>query len=354
MNITIPSDAFVAAFTWAAKVAGQDTDLYPQAANIEIETEDDSVRITGTNCILWFSQTVPCEVNEAGRVSIPAKALLKFVKKLKRTKPLNLKTKGDDLIINAGFRATLRGVSSELPEPHYSEEDILSLTVSRKWLDSVYYHVKHILPKRREHRDRGAIVRNAHILDGDIYVTDGRRIKRLEVEGDYNFEINPVVFEELTHFDSDTIDINITSHGISYVGENKVITVARDLTDEKMLRMLQKNMSIDPGITLEVNRIALRDAASAAEALLSDKDVNPGLYLKSSNGTLTVSSQSPYGEMWEEIAVKHTFTDFRVKVNSRYLREALDAVDGETVELDYTDKVLSINNDEKIARMYER
>lgn len=314
----------------------------PILANVLIETQQDSLRLTATDLDVGITCVLPADIQEPGAITIPAKRLGDIIKELP-TDIVNINTKKNNLVIieTELCQFKIMGLNSEefpkLPEFKDKEvikleqavlREVLNLTSFAVSFDETRYILNGILFK---------IEKNNLIL----VATDGKRLAVVErkIKQDLTKPIRLIVPIKTIH----ELNRNLKEEGeLSVIVSNNqvlfdlgpVVIISRLIEGE-----FPDYQQVIPPVSenkMMINREHFLLGAKRA-ALLATPDYQ-AVKLELFKDKLVISKSTPdVGESREELSIEYRGKELAIGFNPGYLIDVLKNLQGEKVTLELTD-----------------
>jgi DNA polymerase-3 subunit beta len=314
----------------------------PILANILIETQQESLRLTATDLDIGITCLIPVNIQEPGAVTIPAKRFSDIIKELpgnivgintKKNNQVNIETD----LCQFKIMGLAREEFPRLPEFKDKEvlkleqpvlKEMLNLTSFSVSVDETRYILNGILLK---------ISKNTLIL----VATDGKRLAVVEKKLSYNVnqETSIIIPIKTIH----ELNRNLKNEGeLSVVlGSNQalfdlggVVIISRLIEGE-----FPDYKQVIPPATenkVRVNREGFLLAVKRA-ALLSTPDYQ-AVKLELFKNKLVISKSTPdVGESREELAVAYQGKELAIGFNPNYLIDVLKNLQEESLDIELTD-----------------
>ncbi len=121
MHVIVERDALAPALDAVSKVAGK-ANVIPILANVLLQAEAGTLRISASNLDVWMTLSILAEVKKRAAITVPADALRTIVRGVSAGAQISLALKGDRLEMKAG-RSTYRlGTLPAADFPHMEAE----------------------------------------------------------------------------------------------------------------------------------------------------------------------------------------------------------------------------------------
>jgi DNA polymerase-3 subunit beta len=343
MELTVTQENLARALASASRVASSKTQL-PILNNILLRTDGHRLMIAATNLEIATSQLIGAKIINEGAITIPARLITEFVGNLPKT-TVTLKVEDNHLHITAdGYNSTINGaVADDFPElPTINEKTAVSYAIAPANLKQAITQT--ILTASGDATRPVLTGVYWHSHDGALYLaaTDGYRLseKRLvETKSDVAAIIPTSTLQEVLRVANDDIaEIEVL------FDESQVRFRLNDA--EITSRLIDGNFpdyrQLIPATSESAVTVARADFMQIAKVA--------GLFARESGGSITVtvdadkgllslhSVASELGENTSETPATVT-ADGQVTLNSRYLIEALNVIDSETIIFRFSGKL---------------
>lgn len=355
MELRISANDLVKALT-ALQGLAQKKHTIPILSNVLLtasnQPEGGQLTLMATDLDIWVNLSRPCEVKQAGSITVPARSLLDIAKMLPGP-DIHLKILENSHLQIVSGRANARLNSlpaSEFPPlPSFNANELVQLDAAlfssmvqktlyctcqdenRQVLTGILFE------PHKEHANRLALVS-----------TDGHRLSRIE----HTFENNdfrkfePVVipkkgFVELIKFIENTQFTEETLFSLGFTNNHAVVKrgpvqIFMRLIDGKYPDYHQVIPKLSDKI-LRASRMDLLTSLRRVSVLAVDKK-SQDLRLSSTKDELRVSCVNPEtGEVADDVPVEYSGPDISIGFNARYIIEALSSMTDNNVMVKFTD-----------------
>lgn len=345
MELTVTQENFARALSAVGRVASSKTQL-PILSNILLRTDGSRLLVAATNLEIATTQYIGAKISKPGAITIPARLISEFVSSLPKD-TIELKVIGENMHITSGkYHSIINGViADDFPElPTINESNSVSYSINTEEFKQA---VSQTIITASSDSTRPVLTGVYwHSHDGWIYLaaTDGYRLSErrlVETKSEVAAIIPTQTLQEVlrTIVDEDTIDVLFDETQVRFrINEAEVISrlVDGNFPDYRQLipEKSDINAVMDKPEFTRVTKIA-------------------GLFARESGGSVTVtvdsdkktvslhSIASELGENTSELDAV-VDGDGQVTLNSRYLTEALSALDAETISFSFSGKLSPI------------
>lgn len=343
MELTVTQENFARALSSVGRVASTKSQL-PILSNILLRTDGNRLLIAATNLEIATTIYIGAKVVTPGAITVPARLISEFMSNLPKDS-IDLKVNGQNLSIMSGkYHSIINGViADDFPElPTISEDSSIQYSIKA---DDFKQAVSQTIITASNDSTRPVLTGVYwHSHDGELYLaaTDGYRLSErrlVKTKSDVSAIIPTQTLQEVLRMitdESEEIDILFDETQVRFrIQEAEIISrlIDGNFPDYRQLIPKQSDISVtlNKSDFVRITKIA-------------------GLFARESGGSITLQADSEkkslsihsiasqLGENTSE-AVATVKGDGQVTLNSRYLIEALGAVDGETVEFSFSGKL---------------
>ncbi len=316
----------------------------PVLSNVLLETESEGLRVTATNLDLTISALVAATVLEEGRVTVPARLLSEYVASLDETAcTLEVDERTQILKITAGVqRANLHGIDAVEFPPLPARETAPAFEVDAAALQQAITQTAVAASGDEQTPVLTGVLLHVEGPKLTLVATDRHRlaVKTLEAQVLTEGALSGTVIVPARHLAELARAINPTRPrvGIAFSdARNQVFFTLRDM--EISSRLIEGNY---PNYTQVIpshstTTVVLPTALllhSARTAAVLARDASNPVRLRAGNAELELLAQAAeVGDHDAPLPAKVEGEEVQVAFNARYLLDALQAIDGEDVEL---------------------
>ena len=318
----------------SASIPGKTT--LPVLSNVLVESEDDSVWISGTDLDVSIRVRVPAEVSEGGSITAPGRKLLEITRELP-DQPVELRARGHQLEIGCGnSRFKLNGLPSEefpnLPATDFDEGWSVSEDALRQLIRGTAFAVSN--------EESRPILNGVYWELGDrmtMVATNGHRLAKMQVEpararGTTGaFIVPPAALAQVERlFDGDgEIEVGRGGNHLGFRSANQeVYTRLIEGSYPNYEQVIPK----DNENVARVDREAMESAVRRMAVLASDQTHRIRLSFESDRVHLDVMTPD-LGEAHDELELDYDGEALRIGFNAHYLIEVLRNMPAGDVEL---------------------
>ena len=343
MELSVTQENLAKALSNVGRVASSKAGL-PILSNILLRTDGNRLLVAATNLEIAATNYVGAKVVTPGAITIPAKLVSEFVSSLPKG-PVELKVQDSHLAISTeGYKSVINGViADEFPElPTIDESSSVQYSIN---VADFKQAVSQTVITSSSDSTRPVLTGVYwHSFEGYLYLaaTDGYRLSErrlVETKSEVAAIIPTSTLQEVLRTVSDDvteIDTLFDETQVRFrVGEAEITSRLIDGNFPPYRELIpsssETSMVLKTAEFVRITKIAglfARDSGGSV-TLTADKE----------SQTLSIHSiASELGENTSKTAAEIT-TDGQVTLNSRYLSEALAAVDGNEVEFRFSGKL---------------
>lgn len=343
MELSVTQENLAKALSGAGRVASSKAGL-PILSNILLRTDSNRLLVAATNLEVASTYYVGAKIITPGAITIPARLVSEFVSSLPKG-PVELKVDGDHLTITSGgYTSVINGViADEFPElPTIDETSSIQYSVN---VADFKQAVSQTIITSSNDSTRPVLTGVYwHSFEGYLYLaaTDGYRLSErrlVETKSDVAAIIPTSSLQEVLRTISDDvseIEMLFDETQVRFrVGEAEITSRLIDGNFPPYRELIPATSETELTLaTSEFMRIT-----KIAGLFARDSGGSVTLTANKEKGTLSIHSiASELGENTSETQADVT-SDGQVTLNSRYLTEALSAVDGDTVTFRFSGKL---------------
>ncbi|MCM8783850.1 MAG: DNA polymerase III subunit beta [Candidatus Omnitrophica bacterium] len=313
----------------------------PVLANFLMETQKDTLVMIATDLDIGISKSIPVDVQEEGKITVPAKRFSEIIKELPEEGEINISVKKNNSIhiTQETCFFKLMGIPAEefpkIPKIEKEEDLILEQNELKKMLDLTIFAVSH---------DEARYILNGILFDfGDkvlnLVATDGRRLslvnKEIEKTGSFQMIVPLKTIQELNRLLRDEGKIKIIQ------SENQVCF---KLDETQIISRLiegefpnyQQVIPEEKKAKLKVKKEPFLQAVKRASLFTTAESLS--VKIEVFKDKLVISKIVPeIGEAREEIPVEYGGKEFAIGFNPYYLIDALKNIKEEEIPFELED-----------------
>ena len=314
----------------------------PILANVLLVAKGKALTITATDLEVELSANGNADVADPGEVTIPGRKLLDIVKALPDKSAVTLTLEGERAVIRSGkSRFTLATLAaSDFPtvdNVDAKQKFTLAQADMKTLLDKTHFS----MAQQDVRYYLNGLLFELGNQQLRLVATDGHRLALAESKLSEPVSENlQVILPRKGVLELQRILGNQGQVEISIGANNMRVSVDGVRFTSKLIdgRFPDYSRVIpqDPNRLVMADRVVLRTALQRAAILSNEK--YRGIRLTLKPGVLVLQAHNPeQEEAEEELEVAHTGDTLEIGFNVNYLMEALAAVDGEQVEIGFTD-----------------
>ena len=340
MEVVLDRDAFLKGLQMVQNIV-EPRQTLPILANVLVETDVDTVRITATDLEVGARVAIPAKVSAKGAITIPARKLAEIVRELPAAAVTLRVTDNASITLRcAGSSYKLVGLAPDDFPPVVPASPATWLTLEAKALRDMLgrtsYAVSH-------DETRYALNGVLFVLEGTtmrLVATDGHRLAlAARTIGDVGKKISAIVprkaITEITRVlgAGEEVQIAITENQFVLQMPNFVLT-ARLI--EGQFPNYEAVVPKGHPSRLLVSRGALTAALRRVSVMADERNKPVKLVFGPGSLRLAASSQD-LGEAEETLEVDYKGEELTIGFNSKYLLDAMSPVEGEQVVVQFKD-----------------
>lgn len=344
MKLSIKQDNLAKALNAVGRIATARVGL-PILANVLIRTDENKLIVAATNLEVAIITKLNAQIKEQGAIAVPARLLTEFIGNLPHTN-IDLETDETKLKISAGgYKSVINStIADDYPAlPNSAEEN--SFTIAADLLKSAISGVALVAGNDVTRPILTGVY--FYSTDGQMYMaaTDGYRLaerKMIKLDNDFAAIIPSSTLADVTRLINNEKEITVkyNDEQITFVtGETSITSRLIDgkYIDYQQLIPTQTNFTItvDRADFIKITKVAELFARETAGSIIIEG--NP------TEKTLSVRSiTSQLGENTSSIEADIEVSggeDCMVSLNSKYLLDALNCIDGEKVTMKFNGKL---------------
>jgi len=343
MELTVTQENLTKALTAASRIASTKTQL-PILNNILLRTDGNRLLVAATNLEVASAQYIGAKITKPGSITIPARLVSEFVASLPK-ESVELKVTGDQLRLTCGrYNSVINGVAADdFPElPTIDESSSISYSIT---VDDFKQAVSQTIITASSDSTRPVLTGVYwHSHEGYLYLaaTDGYRLSErrlVETTSEVAAIVPTQTLQEVLRIiddESDVVEVLFDETQVRFrVNEAEIVSRLIDGNFPDYRQLIPKESAI--------NSIIRKDDFVRITKIA-------GLFARESGGSVTItvnaetntmsihSIASELGENTSE-AEAVVDNDGQITLNSRYISDALSAVDGESVRCSFNGKM---------------
>lgn len=320
----------------------------PVLNNVLIRVDKKKVSLTTTNLDMAVIDFLPTSNSKDGTVTVPAKLLADFVSNLPKGETIKISASDTKVTISAGrYSSTINGaLADDFPElPELDEKKAATFKIN---VDDFKAGVSEVIIASSNDLTRPALTGvffNTYDKTLAIAATDGYRLAEKKLISDVESEIKAIVpsssLQEVLRSLSDDveeIEISFTEDLVRFrLGEVEIISKLIDASYPDYLKLIPKEN--DSKITLNreelsrVTKLAALFARSVGGSIICETKLPDTFSVK--------SIANEFGENASDIETK-VEKESKTRLNSRFLIDALNALEEKDILFEFSDGVKPI------------
>ena len=343
MRCTVSPSALSASLSLVSRAVSPRSTL-PVLSNVLLETEVEGLRVTATNLDLTISALVAATVHEEGRVTVPARLLAEYVASLDEiTCTMEVEERTQMLRISSGVQRTnLHGIDAVEFPPLPARETAPAFEVDAAALQQAITQTAVAASGDEQTPVLTGVLLHVEGSRLTLVATDRHRlaVKTLDAQVTIEGAVNGTVIVPARHLAELARAINPSrpTVGVTFSdARNQVFFTLRDM--EISSRLIEGNYpnyaQVIPAhsTTTVVLPTALLLKSAKTAAVLARDASNP-VRLRAGKGELELIAQAAeIGDHDAPLPARVEGEEVQVAFNARYLLDALQAIDGDDVEL---------------------
>ncbi len=346
MELEVEANKLSKALNVVSRVAAGSKATLPILNNALIRVDEGKVSLTTTNLDMAVVDYLPVSKSSDGVITVPARLLAEFVANLPKSNIVKLSVDGMKVNIESkGYKSTLNGVAADdFPElPGIDEKKAVRYKMG---VDEFKVGVNQVMVASSNDMTRPALTGvYFNTSEGSLYIaaTDGYRLSERTFIEKVESEVKAIVptaslaevMRSLSE-DAEEIEILFDETQVRFrVGEIEITSKLIDGSFPDYRQLIPKEneaeIIVDKSELVRVTKLAALFAREVGGSIV--------LEAKTSTGTFAVASvANEFGENTSEIETEIP-KDERVVLNSRFLIDALNALEEDKVKLGFSGKL---------------
>lgn len=346
MEIKILQEKLAKALNTVSRVAAGSRTTLPILSNVLIRVDDNKVTLTTTNLDMAVVSYLPASQSKNGVITVPARLMAEFVGNLPRGEVVEIGANGDKVMIKAsGYTSTINGASAD-DFPELPEIDESKAVKFQMGVEEFKEGLSQVMIAASNDTTRPALTGvYFNTFEGGLYLaaTDGYRLAERKFIEKVSSEVMAIVpaaslQEVLRSLGDDVTEIELLFDETQVrfrLGEIEITSKLIDGSFPDYRQLIPKQTEISLGLKRdELVRITKLAALFA-------KEVGGSIVCESSTESKNFSVASVANELGENNSAIETEveTDGKVTLNSRFLLDALNVLDGDEIEFGFSNKL---------------
>ncbi len=347
MEIEVTQEKLSKALNNVSRIAVGKVTL-PVLNNVLIRVSDNKVSLVTTNLDMAIVDFLPVSSFKDGVITVPAKLLAEFVSNLPKGQTIKITEKDNKITISSGkYKSTINGSPAD-DFPELPEIDEKNAVIFKIGVDEFKTSMSEVVVASSNDLTRPALTGiyfNTNEKTLAIAATDGYRLAEKKLIKNIQSEIGAIVptttIQEVLRAiseDMEEVEISFNDDLVRFrLGEIEVISKLIDASFPDYRRLIPK----DNNIKLELNRDELIRTTKLAS--LFARSVNGSIICEATKPNL-FSIKSVASELGENDSVIETEVneEGKVTLNSRFLMDALNALNGQDVVFEFSARVTPV------------
>lgn len=347
MKIKVSQDKLSKALNNVSRIAIGKVTL-PILNNVLIRVDNKKVSLITTNLDMAVEDFLPVSSSEDGVVTVPAKLLAEFVGNLPKGEIVEITSRDTKVTITAGkYSSTINGaLADDFPElPELNEKSAVTYKIG---VDEFKTSVGQVMIASSNDLTRPALTGvyfNTYNNTLAIAATDGYRLAEKKLIDKVKSEVQAIVpassLQEVLRAigdDIEEVEISFNDDLVRFrLGEIEVISKLIDASFPDYQKLIPKDTNIEATLNREelirVTKLAALFARSVGGSIICET--------KEPNTFSVKSIANEFGE--NDSIIETTISKSgRVNLNSRFLLDALNALEEPEIEFKFSDRVAPV------------
>ena len=315
----------------------------PILANILLEAQNDSLKLTTTNLDIAISREIPVKVEEEGAITLPAKRFSEIIRESNSGQALRIMVKKNlSVVIETGKTVfKLMGTTStDFPNVPVLEEGEF-ISIPQPLLSEMIRLTAFAVSRDETRYVLNGILFAFHDKSLRLVATDGRRLAMIEKQFKKPFGItrniiipNKTIQELSRNLDEDgEVGLGTRENQLQFKINQTIITSR--LIDGEFPNYEQ----VIPKETKEQIRVNTQQFLSATRrACIFTSQESQSVKIDLTRNRMVISKNTPeIGEFREEIEADYSGDEFSIGFNPNYLIDVLKNISEENIQFGLTD-----------------
>lgn len=362
MEIKIAQEKLAKALNSVSRVAAGARTTLPILSNVLMRVDENKVSLTTTNLDMAVVSYLPAAQSKNGVVTVPAKLMAEFVGNLPKGTLVEMKADGEKMTIKAGeYTSVINGATAE-DFPELPEIDDAKAVKFQMGVEEFKAGLSQVMIAASNDTTRPALTGvYFNTFEGGLYLaaTDGYRLAERKFIDKVENEVTAIVpasslqevFRSISE-EMEEIELLFDETQVRFrLGEVEITSKLIDGSFPDYRQLIPKETEIS--VTLKRDELTRITKLAALFA----KEVGGSIICQTSveNGGFSVASvANELGENKSEIKIK-VETDGKVTLNSRFVLDALNVLDGNEVEFGFSNRldpvVIKVKNDKRYVHI---
>lgn len=346
MEIKILQEKLAKALNTVSRVAAGARATLSILNNVLIRVNDGKVSLTTTNLDMAVVSYLPASDSKNGVITVPARLIAEFITNLPKGETVEIKTEGDKVTIKAGgYTSTINGAAAdEFPElPEIDDTKAVKLQMKAEEFKAGLSQVMIAASNDTTRPALTGVYFNTFEEHLCLAATDGYRLAERKFQEKVSAEVSAIVpvaslQEVLRSLSEDVEEIELLFDETQVRFRLGEIEVTSKLVDGSFPDYRQL-IPASTEIQVELRRDELTRVTKLAA--LFAKEVGGSIVCSTNAEKKVFAIASVANELGENNSEMSTEvdTDGRVTLNSRFLLDALNILDGGVVEFGFSNKL---------------
>lgn len=358
MEIKIAQEKLAKALNSVSRVAAGARATLPILSNVLIRVDENKVSLTTTNLDMAVVSYLPAAQSKNGVVTVPAKLMAEFVGNLPKGTLVEMKADGEKMTIRAGeYTSVINGATAE-DFPELPEIDDAKAVKFQMGIEEFKAGLSQVMIAASNDTTRPALTGvYFNTFEGGLYLaaTDGYRLAERKFIDKVENEVTAIVpassLQEVLRSiseDMEEIEILFDETQVRFrLGEVEITSKLIDGSFPDYRQLIPKETEISVLLKRDeltrITKLAALFAKEVGGSIICQTSVE-----KESFAVASVANE--LGENKSEIKTK-VEADGKVTLNSRFVLDALNALDGNEVEFGFSNRldpvVIRVKGDSK-------
>ena len=357
MEIEVTQEKLAKALNNVSRVAVGKVTL-PVLNNVLIRVDNKKVSLTTTNLDMAVVDYLPVSSSKDGVITVPAKLLAEFVSNLPKGENIKITSKDTKVSIIAGkYTSNINGtLADDFPElPEINEKQAV---VFKMGIDEFKNSLNQVVIASSNDLTRPALTGvyfNTYNKTLAVAATDGYRLAEKKIINGVESEVAAIVpantIQEVMRSiseDMEEIEISFTEDLVRFrLGEVEIISKLIDASFPDYTKLIPKDNNIEVVLSrdelVRVTKLAALFARGVGGSIVCET--------KKDNKFLVKSVANEFGENDSEIETK-VEVEGKVTLNSRFLLDALNALEESEICFRFSDRIAPIVLENKKNKNY--
>lgn len=346
MEIKILQEKLAKALNNVSKIAAGSRATLPILNNVLIRVDDNKVSLTTTNLDMAIVNYLPSTGSKNGVITVPAKLMAEFVSNLPRGEVVEITAEGEKVLIKSGgYKSSINGaLADDFPElPGVDEEKMVKISVGAEEFKAGLTQVMVAVSNDTTRPALTGVYFNTFEDALFLAATDGYRLTERKVVDKVGAEVMAIIPAAslrgvlgLLNDEMEEVEILFDEAQVRFrLGDIEVTSKLVDGSFPDYRQLIPKETEISVELAkdelVRVTKLAALFAREVGGSIVCGTNAEEKVF------TLA-SVANELGENKSEIKTE-VETDGKVTLNSRFLLDALNALDGKKVKFGFSNKL---------------